>query len=215
MVAAHLQDPDALWRDPHHDRNSPLAFGLGLALALQSGDLGGLLHDLALPSVWPPFHGILLGCILAVLGLSRRATRLRPIALQGLPRGRSPWLWRWAVRGLSAAGLQRDAGGAWGRAHGDGAVGRSPPALGPAGASAHPSLPREIQLMGDGSDGDRRPIPAPRLAGSPPAGPGGAASAIRAFSASPRWAGHRFCCRWILPGSWPGNPCGSPSSPPA
>ncbi|WP_323355115.1 hypothetical protein [Cyanobium gracile] len=72
MVAGYLHDPGALWRDPYHDRNSHLTFGLGLALALRSGDLGGLLHDLVLPSAWPPLHGILLGGVLAVLGPDHR-----------------------------------------------------------------------------------------------------------------------------------------------
>ena len=80
MVAGHLQDPGALWRDPYHDRNSHVALGLGLALALRSGDLGGLLHDLALPSAWPPLHGILLGVTMAVLGPDHRFAVLPSIA---------------------------------------------------------------------------------------------------------------------------------------
>ncbi len=80
MVVGYLHDPGALWRDPYHDRNSHLSFGLGLALALRSGDLGGLLHDLALPSVWPPLHGLLLGGLLAVLGPDHRFAVLPSIA---------------------------------------------------------------------------------------------------------------------------------------
>jgi hypothetical protein len=80
MGAGHLHDPGALWRDPYHDRNSHFAFGLGLALALRSADLGGVLQDLALPSAWPPLHGILLGGTMAVLGPDHRFAVLPSLA---------------------------------------------------------------------------------------------------------------------------------------
>jgi hypothetical protein len=80
MLAAYWGDAGALWRDPYHDRNSHFAAGLGIALALRTGDAAGLFLDLVQPSVWPPLQALLLGGWMAVAGPDLRWAVLPALA---------------------------------------------------------------------------------------------------------------------------------------
>ncbi|BDG72346.1 hypothetical protein [Roseomonas fluvialis] len=64
----YADDLGALWRDPYHDRNAHFSSALTIALALRTGDLAALLHEVARPSVWPPLQALLLGGWMAVAG---------------------------------------------------------------------------------------------------------------------------------------------------
>jgi hypothetical protein len=72
MFAAYAADPDLLWRDFYHDRNSHFSLGLELALALRTFDPLWFFTELEKAQVWPAFHGLVLSAVLAVGGLHHR-----------------------------------------------------------------------------------------------------------------------------------------------
>ncbi len=69
LLTAWPDDPSALWRDVYHDRNTHLARGFDVALALRAGDGAGVLEALTRITVWPPLHPLLLGLLLVPVPL--------------------------------------------------------------------------------------------------------------------------------------------------
>lgn len=64
MLRAHWSAPEALWTNVHHDRDGHFGFGLDLALALRTGDIGGFVSHLSRSVVWPPVNGLLLAAVM-------------------------------------------------------------------------------------------------------------------------------------------------------
>ncbi|MFD2183583.1 hypothetical protein [Rhodoplanes azumiensis] len=64
MLRAYWWAPETLWTDVHHDRDGHFGFGLDLALALRTGDLGGFVSHLSRSVVWPPVNGLLLAAVM-------------------------------------------------------------------------------------------------------------------------------------------------------
>lgn len=80
MFTAYAADPDLLWRDFYHDRNSHFSFGLDLALAVRTFDPVWFFTELEKAKVWPPFHGLVLSAVLAAGGPHHRLAILPSLA---------------------------------------------------------------------------------------------------------------------------------------
>ena len=80
MFTAYAADPDLLWRDFYHDRNSHFSFGLELALAMRTFDPVWFFSEIEKAKVWPPFHGLVLSAVLAVGGPHHRLAILPSLA---------------------------------------------------------------------------------------------------------------------------------------
>ena len=80
MFAAYAADPDLLWRNFYHDRNSHFSFGLDLAIAIRTFDPIWFFSELEKAKVWPPFHGLVLSAVLAVGGPHHRLAILPSLA---------------------------------------------------------------------------------------------------------------------------------------
>src|SRR5262245_55599950 len=70
--AEYYANPERLWRAYYHDRNSHLAFGMDLGLALRSFDPAWFFSELEKAKVWPPFHGLLLSLVMLIGGIDNR-----------------------------------------------------------------------------------------------------------------------------------------------
>jgi hypothetical protein len=72
-LADHVADPDGLFRaGAHHDRHAHFGVGLNLALALRTLDPIWFLSEVERQKSWPPFHGLVLGAVLAAGGPHHR-----------------------------------------------------------------------------------------------------------------------------------------------
>jgi Dolichyl-phosphate-mannose-protein mannosyltransferase len=68
----YYSNPDLLWRDFYHDRNSHFSLGVDLAIALRSFDPVWFFSELEKSMVWPPFHGLVLSVVLLFAGIDHR-----------------------------------------------------------------------------------------------------------------------------------------------
>jgi hypothetical protein len=65
-------NPETLWHDPYHDRNTHLSRGIDTALALRDLDPVGVLTAATREVTWPPLHPLLLGVIMAATRVDAR-----------------------------------------------------------------------------------------------------------------------------------------------
>ena len=72
MLHSYLANPDALWQDVQHDRNSHLAFALDLTQHMRDGNALGWLERVTQSTIWPPLHGVLLSLVLWATGEGHR-----------------------------------------------------------------------------------------------------------------------------------------------
>ena len=72
LFANYYANPDLLWRDFYHDRNSHLSFGLDLAIAARDFDPVWFFSELEKSKVWPPLHGLVLSAVLLIAGIDHR-----------------------------------------------------------------------------------------------------------------------------------------------
>ena len=72
LWTSHAAAPDLLWRGVYHDRNGHFAYGLDLALAVETFDPLWFLSELEKAKVWPPLHGLILSGVLLVGGIDHR-----------------------------------------------------------------------------------------------------------------------------------------------
>lgn len=66
---AYLANPDLLWADANHDRNSHFAAGQQIAIAIRTLNFSALIDALEGAKVWPPLNDIAVGLALAIGGI--------------------------------------------------------------------------------------------------------------------------------------------------
>jgi hypothetical protein len=72
LFVDYYANPDLLWRDFYHDRNSHFSLGVDLAIAVRTFDPIWFFSELEKSVVWPPFHGLVLSAVLLVAGIDHR-----------------------------------------------------------------------------------------------------------------------------------------------
>lgn len=74
------RDASALWYSAAHDRNGHYRRSQGVAHALRQGSVAGLFKEIHAATVWPPFHPLVTGLVLAIGGIDYRLAILPSLA---------------------------------------------------------------------------------------------------------------------------------------
>jgi Dolichyl-phosphate-mannose-protein mannosyltransferase len=67
-----LRTAPMLWYSAGHDRNGHYIRSQNMAFVLQRGNLAGVIREIHAATVWPPFHPLVTGLVLAVGGIDYR-----------------------------------------------------------------------------------------------------------------------------------------------